>query len=161
MTRFASKSAEDEAVALGIADLEIEGTGSEGKVTVEDVRAAGPPPPPEDLGEAGERFWLQITTELELEFRPDELVVLRAACACLDEITAMEAALADGDTMVSGSQGQPRPNPLLAEVRSHRLALRQLLTSIGITDVEDGADRGAERSAAGRKLARQRWSNRG
>jgi hypothetical protein len=44
---------------------------------------------------------------------------------------------------------------LIAEVRAHRLALRQLLGAIGINeaDAESGGDHGQARSHAGRKLA--------
>lgn len=153
MSRFASKTAADLAAQLGVDDMEIIGTGTAGKVTVNDVRAVLPPVP-DGLGEAGASLWQDVHAECEL--RPDEVRLLLAAARTADEVERMEAALAESDLVVVGSKGQPRPSPLIAEVRSHRLALRALLTSIGLPDEVEGTDR----SSAGRKLARQRWDRR-
>lgn len=154
--RFASAQAAALATELGVGDLEITGTGSGGKVTISDVRAAAPPEPPDGLEDAGQRLWRSIVGPLEL--RPDETPLLTAACRTLDEIEAMQLALADAPPVVTGSKGQVRPHPLIAEVRAHRLALRQLLGSLGIEDPDDA---GGEGSVAGRKLARARWDRRG
>jgi len=156
MSRYASKAAADLAEQLGLGDVEIAGTGRDGAVTVEDVRTLIPEAPA-DLGEAGAALWQELAAELEL--RPDERRLLLAAARTLDEVGRMEAALAEADLVVAGSKGQSRPHPLIGEVRAHRLALRSLMASIGITD-EGAGDRDAERSNAGRKLARQRWDHR-
>ena len=61
----------------------------------------------------------------------------------LAEIAGLEKALGDGDLVVVGSTGQPKGNPLLAELRAHRLLLLRLLgvfTSDGAGPVEDELD---------------------
>ena len=49
------------------------------------------------------------------------------AARVLAEIRRLEAELDAGQLVVLGSQGQPRPNPLLGELRSHRWLLARLL----------------------------------
>lgn len=151
--RFASQAAADLAADLDLLGVEIEGTGSDGKITVADVRRAAPPDPPDGLREAGQALWRDVFGPWEL--RPDEERLLHASCKTVDEIDRMEAALADTDPVATGSKGQPVAHPLIAEVRAHRLALRQLLGSVGVEWPDDpGA---ADGSVAGRKLARARW----
>ncbi len=158
--RFASPAAAALATDLGLEGVGIVGTGKDVRVTAADVRAAAPPGPPAGLDKAGQQLWQDIRGEWDL--RPDEDRLLAAACVTLDEIKRLEQALAVADLVVEGSKGQARPNPLIAEVRAHRLAFRQLLGSLGISEAEGeaGASDGAERSSAGRKLAAQRWSKR-
>jgi pyruvate/2-oxoglutarate dehydrogenase complex dihydrolipoamide acyltransferase (E2) component len=158
---FASSQARDLAAELGLAEVAIVGSGEAGRITVADVRAAAPaapPPPPAGLGESGEQLWRAVVEEWELRTDQDQLLL--AACRTADEIAAMEAVLETAEPVVKGSQGQVRPHPLFAEVRGHRLALQRLLGGIGIRDAAEGEDQDAERSHAGRQLARQRW-NRG
>ncbi len=112
---------------------------------------------PERLDSAGRSLWSDVTAAYEL--RPDEERILAAACRTLDETGRLERALKRAKPTVAGSKGQDRPNPLYGEVRAHRLALKGLLIAVGLE--EDDASAGAERSHAGRKLARQRWSGRG
>lgn len=156
---FASPKARRLAGELGLEPASIEATGKTG-VTLADVRRAGPPEPPKTLGPAGRALWIDIRRDWDL--RPDEERMLLAACSTADELARMEEALASADPVVSGSKGQDRAHPLIAEVRAHRLALRAFLDSLGITDAQASAgDDAAERSHAGRQLARQRWSRRG
>ena len=115
------------------------------------------PTPPIALGDDGLRLWNGVRAQYE--FRPDELELLLAACRTLDEVARLEEALATADVLVTGSRGQVRSNPLVSEVRAHRLALRALLSTLGIPDLEEGADPMA-RSDAGRQLAAQRWGRR-
>jgi pyruvate/2-oxoglutarate dehydrogenase complex dihydrolipoamide acyltransferase (E2) component len=149
--RFASKKAETLAGAFGIEDVKIVGTGSDGRITIADVRAAAPKPAPEDLGDDGRVLWEGVMAEYQL--RPDETPLLLAACQLADEIAAMRAALGGADLVVAGSHGQVRPHPLVPELRQHRLALSRLLGSLGLTDSDDDMSR----SAMGRKLAHARW----
>lgn len=115
---------------------------------------ARPPRAPGGLRSAAKRLWRTVLGGFEL--RPDELVVLEAACRLADETADLEAALAAAPAMISGSKGQLRVNPIFAEVRNHRLALGRLLAQLGLADA--GADAGSTKSTAGRRLARQRWS---
>jgi hypothetical protein len=119
------------------------------------------PTPPADLVDAPRELWEAVVSDWEL--RPDELPLLTAACRTLAEIETIESALIGASALVPGSKGQDRANPLFAEVRAHRLALRQLLGSLGIEEAEDeeGGGSGSARSNAGRKLAAQRWRRNG
>ncbi|HEY2374273.1 MAG TPA: hypothetical protein VGH82_17265 [Gaiellaceae bacterium] len=98
----------------------------------------------------------------EWTLRPDELRVLELAASTLDEIAALEAALAGAPLTTSGSRGQARAHPLLAELRGHRALFRQLVASLGITEAAKGeADprqRALARQTAGRRLAQVRWN---
>ena len=71
----------------------------------------------------------------------------------LAEIAGLEKALGDGDLVVTGSTGQPKGNPLLAELRAHRLLLLRLLgvfTPDGAGPVEDELDQMRREWEAGR-----------
>ena len=62
----------------------------------------------------------------------------------LAEIHGLEAALDGAELTVAGSMGQVKGNPLLAELRAHRLLLLRLLgvfTPGGAGPVEDELDR--------------------
>jgi hypothetical protein len=85
--------------------------------------------------------------------------MLVAACRTQDEILRLERALAKAKPIVEGSKGQARPHPLYAEVRAHRLVFKQLLAAVGLEEGE--SQYGTARSSAGRRLARQRWGQRG
>ena len=87
---------------------------------------------PAGLGAAGKRLWRSVTGELDL--RSDELGILEQAARTTDELAALVSALAVAEPMVSGSMGQPKPNPLFGEVRAHRDLLRRLLRSIEVED---------------------------
>jgi hypothetical protein len=114
---------------------------------------------PTGLAPGGRRLWRDVVAAYTL--REDERIALSAACRTLDELGRLEAALRSAPTVIPGSKGQDRPNPLFAEVRAHRLTLRQLLIGVGMVDSEVSGFEGAARSAAGRKLARERWSRHG
>jgi hypothetical protein len=49
------------------------------------------------------------------------------AARVLAEIHGLEAALDGAELVVTGSTGQPKGNPLLAELRAHRVLLLRLL----------------------------------
>ena len=162
--KWASPRARRLASELGLAGVEIVGTGTGGRVTVEDVRNGAPDPPPASLGDAGRALWRGIRAKWAL--RPDENRLLLEACRCADEIERLTVALADSDPVVVGSRGQPRPSPLLGELRQHRIVLGRLLAQLGLKEADaqassSGSGFGLERSAAGRSLALQRWNKGG
>jgi hypothetical protein len=114
---------------------------------------------PAGLGTAGRHLWRRITEGLRL--RADELALLEAACRTADDLAALEGALRKAKPVVAGSAGQPRPNPLYAEVRASREALRRLLGSLDLPEAEGelGSEwDGLTASSRARKAARARWS---
>lgn len=113
-----------------------------------------PPRAPAGLGAAGRRLWRGAVRELV--FRPDELAVLEHACRTVDELAALQAALADAEPMVAGSMGQPRPHPLYQEVRAHRDTLRRLLAQLDVPDDVAVDDRPMTNARAS---AQRRWAN--
>lgn len=128
-------------------------------MSVTPLRAASPPskPPraPSGLGKAGRALWRKVVAVYDVEV--DEAEALTAACRCVDDLARLESALADAPTVVEGSTGQPRPHPLFAEVRAHRLALAKLLAGAGLAAADDEVNPATARSAAGRALVRHRW----
>lgn len=116
------------------------------------VTQIAPSAVPDGLGEEGTTLWVAITSEWNMDVQ--EVPILLAACRLADELARLEEALADAPTVVTGAQGQSRAHPLFSETRAHRLALKQLLGSLGIHE-EDSPE---ARSAHGRRLARARWS---
>jgi len=81
-------------------------------------------------GAAGSRLWVSVTRDFELD--PAETSLLHEACRCLDELARIDAALVGSPLLVEGSMHQPRPHPLLAEARSHRKTLADLLRSLAL-----------------------------
>jgi hypothetical protein len=127
------------------------------EIRTPDVRAQPPSFPQgaqEAPGSAGGALWDEVTAVYVLD--PGDRDTLAAACRTLDELSALEEALDREPAVVVGSQGQPRPNPLFAEVRAHRVTFVRLMQALALP-----GDEGADRSAAGRALARKRWGVRG
>jgi hypothetical protein len=70
-------------------------------------------------GSAGQ-LWVSVAEKYVLT--PAELEMLGKACRTADELDRLERAVrALPELTVPGSMGQPKPHPLLAEVRAHRL----------------------------------------
>lgn len=115
------------------------------------------PKRPAGLGTAGARFWRAVTTENDL--RPDEVVLLEAACRTIDTVAQLDEAMRDEPLTVRGSAGQLREHPLLSEARQQRLALSRLLRQLALPEPEEVAEvRDAVRARKARAAARARWS---
>lgn len=110
-----------------------------------------PPPPPDGLGERGLKLWRDTVEEMELD--PDELVLLEEACRLADELDEMGAALAGGKLVSKGSRGQPVANPMIREIRGHRLALARVLRQLGALRPGDEEQERLTPSQRGRKAA--------
>ena len=91
----------------------------------------------------GGRLWRDVLSTWEL--RPDEVVVLEAACRAVDMGDRILEALEGQPVMVPGSKGQLREHPLLAELRYQRALSAALLKQLGLPDdeVSDRARRAA------------------
>jgi hypothetical protein len=113
-----------------------------------------PPPAPDGLGERGLRLWTDTLSELEMD--PDELLLLEEAARLADEIDTMGAALDAGELLSKGSRGQPVANPLIREIRGHRLALSRILRQLGATRPGEGEQEHLTPSQRGRKAAMAR-----
>jgi phage terminase small subunit len=120
------------------------------------------PAAPRDLSPGGRRLWRSIVTEYEL--RADELKLLEHICRTTDELAVMCAQLPAAELLVTGSMGQPRPHPLLAEIRGHRAVLARLVSQLGLVDALDEAEEPASMPPASRRAQRAalaRWGSRG
>ena len=112
-----------------------------------------PPDPPPDLGEAGTKLFREIATSGAYELRPDELSILEEACSEKDLIAELEAERRGSPYMVKGSQGQDVINPMISDLRQHRMAFKSLLGALNLPD-EAGE---TPRSVGARKAAQSRW----
>jgi hypothetical protein len=117
---------------------------------------------PGGLEAAGQALWRSVVLKYVLE--PDEAVVLEAACRQVDECARMTKELARMKSLVvAGSVGQPKVHPLVAQVRTHRMALDKLLgpllARLRQAD-EEARPRAAlrPRSAQASKAAQTRWA---
>ena len=86
---------------------------------------------------------------------PAEGELLHELCRTTDELDTLAAAMADQAPVVAGSQGQPRPNPLLAEIRQHRRVAEALV--VGLALPVDGETVGRRRSVNATAAAHARW----
>ena len=86
-----------------------------------------------------------------------EVEMLDQSCRTADELDRLERAVrALPELTTTGSTGQLKPHPLLAEVRAHRLLLERLTTALNLPDEdEDVGLRGSSRHA--QRAARGRW----
>jgi len=123
------------------------------------------PRSPAGLGPRGKRLWKAILADFELGTTETE--VLSLACRAFDRISVLEEALTGAPSLVLGSQGQPRPNPLAGELRAEVLLASKLVSQLGIpTDLDPEEDlhgswQGLSPSQRARKAAARRWAGRG
>jgi len=107
---------------------------------------------PAGLNASGRRIFRQISGGYEL--RPDEFVVLEAACRVADTIDRLGSALVDAPLVTTGVGGQDRVNPLLVELRQQRITLASLLRQLGLPD-EAGVKVNQQRSAGNASWAKR------
>src|SRR4051794_31768305 len=114
---------------------------------------------PKGLGTAGRALWRSIAGPYEL--RADELRTLEDAAREADLIERLEEAQRDAPLTVKGSQGQQVASPFVSELRQHRAVLARLLAALHLPEEDSGAGLTTTAvSAAARRAARARWSNR-
>ena len=113
---------------------------------------------PSGLGRSGRALWRDINAEYGLA--PHESVILVQCCRVADRLDAIEAELAAADALVvTGSTGQPRCHPLLAEQRAQMRVLESLSRALSIPLPSE--EIGRRRSPTAREAALQRWSHGG
>jgi hypothetical protein len=111
--------------------------------------------PPAGLGASGERLWSSVVEVYQLT--AGEMEMLAQACRTADELDRLEMAVRDlPDLVVSGSTGQAKAHPLLAEVRAHRQLLERLTTALALPNVDQQEGSTAAQRHA-RKAAVARW----
>ena len=111
---------------------------------------------PAGVGTAGGALWRRLTGAYTFEVH--ELSMLEVACRQADDVAALENLIAEQGMTVAGSQGQPRLNAAVAEVRQGRLALGKLLGALALPDEADRALTAASRQA--QRAGRARWDRR-
>ncbi|MGA7055363.1 MAG: hypothetical protein WBZ37_29700 [Mycobacterium sp.] len=108
---------------------------------------------PSDLKTRGKGLWRGVIGTYVLNAA--ESAILHELCRTDDELDVLAAAMADQEPVVAGSQGQPRPNPLLAEIRQHRRVAEALV--VGLALPVDGETVGRPRSVNATAAAHARW----
>jgi hypothetical protein len=100
--------------------------------------AESKPRAPNGLLKRGKALWHNV---IEVgEPNPAELAILYELCSVVDEIATLKAHLRQSTAVVQGSTGQPRPNPLYAELRRHRELADRLARSLAVPNhVEHGS----------------------
>lgn len=109
---------------------------------------------PEGLGESGAALWRYVLEEFDLA--ADDLAVLAETCRTADELETMRRALTETGPVVRGSMGQPIPNGLFAELRSHRQLLVKLLGELALPDEGEETGKTPNQLRAS-KAAQTRW----
>lgn len=113
---------------------------------------------PKSLGERGRELWDSIIPTYEL--KPDEVQILIDACREADLIERLHEALANGELISQGYNGQDVPAPTLSEIRQHRALLNALLKSLKLPEsAVTAAQKRAAVSESARKAARTRWGS--
>lgn len=115
------------------------------------------PSAPPDLATVGRKLWRDVVAIYDL--RADELPLLAEMARTVDDLATMRAAVLEAGPVVTGSKGQPRPNPLLTEIRGSRLVLARLAGQLGLPDQPGEPGTTSQTPAVRRasKAARARW----
>lgn len=92
------------------------------------------PNTPDSLGDTGTEVWDRLWTagQAWLSLTTDADVLTRL-CEAHDEREAMRDQIAQDGYMVAGSQGQPRPHPLLAHLRALEAQMTRWEIECGFT----------------------------
>lgn len=118
------------------------------------------PTAPKGLSVAGKALWRDVHAGLSAAFELDEreTALLAMAGRQADDVAELEAILKRDGLSVTGSTGQPRLHPAVAELRQGRLALARLLGGLELPNAEEVPTSAA--SQRGRKAAEARWEQR-
>jgi hypothetical protein len=116
--------------------------------------------PAVSLGVSGRRLWRTVVREAAtegLEVDSREQFWLCSACKLADQLAVLEAEMANQPLLVKGSMGQPVPNGLLAEIRSHHHLIAQLLARLKVDVPEQSGLLGIVGANPARRAADARW----
>lgn len=113
--------------------------------------------PPSGLGPSGRALWRDIHRDYGLA--PHETAILVQCCRVADRLDAIEQELTGADLVVTGSTGQPKAHPLLAEQRAQMRVLESLSRALSIPLPHEEV--GRRRSPTARDAALQRWGTDG
>lgn len=107
--------------------------------SVELEAADGVPPVPVTLAEHGRAVWTRLWAAGQGWLSPQtDLDIMTRLCEAHDERSAIRRELADTGYLVSGSQGQPRPNPLIRTLRELEAQLTKLEALCGFNPSDRG-----------------------
>ena len=79
---------------------------------------------PSGLSASGRALWREINRDYGLAAH--ETAILVQCCRVVDRLDAIEGELSGAELTVTGSTGQPRAHPLLAEQRAQMRVLESL-----------------------------------
>jgi len=113
-----------------------------------------PVPPPVGLADRGAAFWRSVHATWLLNV--DESELLTEVCHTLDTVEALQLVINRDGVTATGSMGQVKTHPALAELRGSRLLLSRLLSSLALPDPTGAAVQSASTLRA-RRAARARW----
>lgn len=98
------------------------------------AEAAGAPPVPASLKRAGRDEWLRVWTAGRAWLAPGiDVFILERYCQQHDRLAEMYARVERDGMIVEGYKGQPRPHPLLSEIRALESEMRKVETELGFT----------------------------
>jgi hypothetical protein len=103
------------------------------------------------------QLWDSVTASYVLS--PAELALLTRAARAADRLARIDNELADSALIVAGTNGQPRPNPLIDAANATERVLDILLRSLALPLPDETA--GKVRSPSAQMAARQRWGTHG
>lgn len=112
---------------------------------------------PAGLRASGRRLWAAVAESFVLN--AGEFAMLEQACRTADELDRLEKAVrALPELTATGSTGQIKPHPLLAEARAHRLLLERLVGALALpTEDEEVGLRPGQRH--GQRAINARWKH--
>lgn len=120
------------------------------------MAAVKPAKAPAGLGKAGLELWRSIADQVAADgllLDARDLRILRDAARTADDLATIEKELTDAPTIVLGSTGQMRPQPLLDEARKNRALIATLLRHMSLTDEAVRARPGVKAGSSARGAA--------
>jgi hypothetical protein len=113
------------------------------------------PRPPAGLKSRGRGLWKQVLTSYKLD--AGEMQLLGELCRAVDLIDTLDAEIAEGGLLITGSRGQvARSNPLLLDLREVQKLVSRLVNELALPVA--GETVGVRRNPQQRQAAKQRWS---